>query len=187
MVRSFDGTPVDPEWLSGLCADALWSPTAGNAAGVRMHVVASDLVASYFEVATDDRWRASARRADALMRAGAVVLVTSRPSDYLERYALADKAGSGLDDPAAWPIPYWHTDAAMATMALLLLLDESHWAATLWGNFRREREVLTWAHAEDESLFATVLIGRDDGGDLRSASLDRPVPTRAERVRRVER
>jgi len=28
--------------------------------------------------------------------------------------------------------PYWHTDAAMATMALLLLIEESGWQAALW-------------------------------------------------------
>jgi nitroreductase len=186
MVRSFDATPVDPEWLRELCVDAMWAPTAGNTAGVRMHVAGPELVGSYFEVATDEQWRTEAPRANALMRAGGVVLVTSRPSDYLARYAQPDKAGSGLDDHSAWSIPYWHTDAAMATMALLLLLDEAGWAATLWGNFRREREVLEWAHASDEALFATVLVGRDDGGDRRSASLDREVATRAQRVRRVE-
>ena len=185
MVRSFDATPVDAEWLCGLCADAMWAPTAGNTAGVRMYVVGPDLVGSYFEVATDDHWRANAPRAAALMRAGAVVVVTSRPSDYVARYAEQDKAASGLDDPTAWAIPYWHTDAAMATMALLLLIDEAGLAATLWGNFRREREILEWIGADNDALFATVVIGRDDGTDRRSTSLERAVPRRAQRVRRV--
>ena len=186
MVRSFDATPVDAEWLRGLCADAMWAPTAGNTAGVRMHVIGPDHVASYFNVATDEQWRANARRADGLMRAGAAVLVTSRPSDYVARYAQPDKVAAGLDDRDAWSIPYWHTDAAMATMALLLLVEEAGWAAALWGNFRREHDVLEWAHASDEALFATVLIGRDDGLDRRSASLGRAVASRTDRVRRVE-
>jgi len=185
MVRSFDATAVDAEWLSGLCADAMWAPTAGNTAGVRMHVIGPELVASYFEVATDERWRANARRSASLMGAGAAVLVTSRPSDYFERYGEPDKAASGLDVASGWTIPYWHTDAAMATMALLLLLEEAGWAATIWGNFRRQSDVLSWARIVDESLFATVLVGRDGGDDVRSASLDRPVPARTDRVRRV--
>jgi len=32
----------------------------------------------------------------------------------------------------------------MATMALLLLIEESGWQAALWGNFRHEEEILRW-------------------------------------------
>ena len=186
MVRSFDGTPVDHAWLDELCAQALWAPTAGNSAGVRLRTVGAELVGAYFEVATDETWRREARRAPGLRRAGAVVLVTSRVADYLERYGEPDKASSGLAHRDAWPVPYWHTDAAMATMALLLLLEESGWQATLWGNFRHDAAVLAWAKASDEELFATVLVGRADGEDVASRSLAREVTSRADRVRRVE-
>jgi nitroreductase len=187
MVRSFDGTPVDSAWLAELCAQALWAPTAGNSAGVRLHTIGPDLVGQYFEVATDEEWRAQSRRAAGLQRCGAVVLVTSRRGEYVARYAEADKRHSHLDDESNWPVPYWHTDAAMAAMALLLLIEESGWQAALWGNFRHESEVLGWAGIEDEDLFATVLIGKADGHDVTSSSLTREVPSRASRVRAVER
>lgn len=185
MVRSFDGTPVDLEWLEGLCATALWAPSAGNSAGVRMHTVGHEFLPQYFNVATDEQWRTGARRADGLQRAGAVVLVTTRPQDYVARYTEPDKSNSGLGDEQAWPLPYWHTDAAMATMALLLLIEEDGWQATLWGNFRRGDDVLNWAGIKDEALFGAVLVGRGDGNDPRSGSLQRTVPARAQRVRRV--
>jgi nitroreductase len=186
MTRSFDGTPLETDWLEERCAEALWAPTAGNAAGVRMNVVAGEHVDAYFNVATDPSWRERSRRYEGLRRAGAVVLVTTRPRDYLERYAESDKATSGLSDRDAWPLPYWHTDAAMATMALLLLLEESGWQSTLWGSFRHDQAVLAWAKLEDEELFASVLIGRGDGNDVASTSLRRAVPSRRARVRRVE-
>ncbi|MHB1088530.1 MAG: nitroreductase family protein [Acidimicrobiales bacterium] len=185
MVRSFDGTPVDLDWLDRICATALWSPSAGNSAGVRMHTVGHELLPQYFEVATDEQWRSGARRALGLQRAGAVVLVTARPQDYLARYGEPDKSSSGLDDERAWPLPYWHADAAMATMSLLLLIEEDGWQATLWGNFRHGEDVLDWARISDETLFGAVLVGRGDGNDPPSASLQRPVPARAQRVRRV--
>lgn len=187
MVRSFDATPVDRDWLDERCADALRAPTAGNSAGVRMYTLGRDLVGDFFDVATDEQWRATSRRAAGLARAGAAVLVTSRPADYLERYAQSDKSGSGLAERSAWTVPYWHTDAAMATMALLLLLEEGGWQAALWGNFRNDDDVLAWAGIDDEELFATVLVGRDDGLDVASTSLERDVPARSQRVRRVVR
>ena len=186
MVRSFDGTPVDAQWLDDVCAEALRAPTAGNAAGVRMHTVSANDVASLFKAATDEEWRASARRAPGLARAGGAVLVTCRVSDYLERYAEPDKSSSGLSERDAWLVPYWYTDAAMATMTLLLLLEESDWHATLWGNFRHDARVLAWAGVSGEELFATVLIGHGDGGDVASASLARDVVARRQRVRRVD-
>jgi hypothetical protein len=82
-------------------------------------------------------------------------------------------------------VPYWHTDAAMATMALLLLLEERGWQAVLWGSFRHSEDVRRWAGLEDEELFASVLIGKTDGDDVTSKSLDRTVPARHERVRRL--
>ena len=185
MVRSFDGTAVDDVWLDRLCAQALRAPTAGNSAGVRMHTISAPLVHTYLQVATDEGWRATSRRAEGLARAGGAVLVTCRPADYLARYAEPDKVRSGLADRSAWPVPYWFTDAAMATMALLLLLEESDWQATLWGNFRNDEEVLRWAGIVDEELVATILIGKADGHDEPSTSLDRDVAPRSARVRRV--
>ena len=185
IVRSFDGTPVNLDWLESVCADALRAPTAGNSAGVRMHTFGQPQLGDYFGVATDEQWRTTSRRLPGLLGAGAGVIVTSRVDDYLLRYAEADKASSGLTELDAWPIPYWHTDAAMATMALLLLLEEAQWRSTLWGNFRHEAQVLAWAGIEGEQLFATVFIGRGDGRDVASASLRRDVPSREARVSRV--
>jgi nitroreductase len=185
MTRSFDATPVDLDWLEELCALALWAPTAGNSAGVRMNTLAQGDLPAYFDVATDPAWRASSPRLAGLMRAGGAVLVTSRPEDYLARYGASDKATSGLANRSAWPLPYWHSDAAMATMALLLLLEENDWQAVIWGNFRHDDDVRLWAQLGEEELFATVLIGKADGLDVPSRSLGRDVPTRHERVRRI--
>jgi hypothetical protein len=185
MTRSFDGTPVDEVWLDERCAEALWSPTAGNSAGVRLYTLGVASIAPYVEVASDATWRARSRRYESILRAGGAVMVTTRPQDYLARYGEIDKSASGLSERENWPLPYWHTDAAMTTMALLLLLEESDWQATIWGNFRHNDAVMRWAGIEDEELFATVFVGRADGTDAPSRSLERQVPTRAERVRRL--
>lgn len=182
MVRSFDGTAVDVAWLEALCADALRAPTAGNAAGVRMHVVPAGRLGEYFDAATDEVWRATSPRFAGLSRAGGAVLVTARVEDYLARYAEADKAASGLSSRDGWPVPYWTVDAAMATMALLLLLEEAQWQATLWGSFRHASRVTAWAGIPDEELVATVLVGRADGRDTPTSSSRREAIPRSARV-----
>jgi chromosome condensin MukBEF MukE localization factor len=77
------------------------------------------------------------------------------------------------------------SDAAMATMALLLLIEEDGWQASLWGSFRNAPQVLEWAGIAHDELFATVLVGRADGNDVASRSLERDVPSRVSRVRRI--
>lgn len=186
MARSFDGTPVEREWLDEACASALWAPSAGNAAGVRFNTLGAEHVAAYLHHATDEEWRRRSRRFEGLARAGALVLVTVRVEDYLARYGEGDKAGSGLDVRENWPLPYWHADAAMAAMALILLLEEGGWQVALWGNFRHGDAVLRWAGLEGEELFATLFVGRGDGQDPPSASLARPTPPRRDRVRRLD-
>ena len=185
MTRSFDATPVDQDWLDECCAESLRAPTAGHSAGVRLYSVGAPHVGDYLRVATDETWRATSPRAAGLARAGAVVLITSRPQDYLARYRETDKVDAGLGERESWPVPYWHADAAMATMALLLLVEEAGWQSTIWGSFRHAADVLAWAGVADEELFASVLIGRADGHDTPSRSLSRSVPSRRARVRRV--
>jgi nitroreductase len=187
MTRSFNGQAVDLDLLEELCELSLRAPTAGNAAGVRCIVIGHDDVAAYFDTATDEEWRARSPKAAGLLRAGAVVLVTSRPQDYLQRYGEPDKATSGLHEAKAWPLPYWHTDAAMATMALLLLLEEAGLGVTLWGAFRHVADIATFANFDDEELFASLIIGYPDGLDTATSSLRRATTLRSARVRRLGR
>ncbi len=122
--------------------------------------------ARYFEVATDASVARAVRGASRdSRRAGAVVLVTRGPQDYVARYGEPDKAASGLEELDAWPLPYWHTDAAMATMALLLLLEESGVAGHDLGKLPpRPSGAGVGGHRGDEELFASVLIGRGRRG-----------------------
>ncbi len=187
MVRSFDGRAVDQEELATLCAEALRAPSAGHSAGVRLNIIGPERLGEFFTVATDATWREHSTRFAGLARAGAGVLVSTRPQDYAARYREADKESAGLGETGAWPLPYWHADAAMATMALLLLIEEAGLGAVIWGAFRHVGAVLDWAGLSDEELFGTVLVGHPDGADRPTSSNARRVPPRAERVRRLTR
>jgi nitroreductase len=54
------------------------------------------------------------------MRAPVLVLPIADQGAYLRRYSEPDKAAANRQEASAWPVPYWLTDTAMATMTLLL-------------------------------------------------------------------
>lgn len=184
MTRSFDGTPVDEDWLTRACAEALRSPTAGNSAGTSMAIVPHRDFGTFYELVTDEAWRGRSRRSDGLSRAGAAVIVTARPDAYAERYAEPDKGDDRLSSADRWPVPYWFVDAGMAIMSLLLLIEEAGLGAVIWGNFRDEDGVRHYAEIPDEDhIVAFILVGHPDGTDEKTSSQRRSIPTRASRVR----
>jgi nitroreductase len=184
MTRAFDGSELGEERIAELCGDALRAPTAGHARGVEMVVLAgAEGVDRYLHAATDEDWRAGSARVEGLARAGGAVVVVCDPGAYALRYAAPDKAGSGLEDTTAWPVPYWYGDAAFATMALLLLAEEDGLAACFLGAFRHEAAVLaTLGAPSGRRLFGAVLLGHAASAQSRSGSLDRDGPSRAARV-----
>ncbi len=181
MVRSFDPGPVEAGLVDRLLDDALRAPTAGNAGATSWLVL--DRPADrdlYWDRTTTADWRARSRRWPGLSRAPVVVLSLTSETAYRRRYAEADKAGSGLGDPRTdWPVPYWFADAGCAVMTLLLLAAEAGLGAGLLGNFRGEAALKdALGIPPEQRLFATVLLGRPDGADHRSASLARPADRR---------
>ncbi len=104
----------------------------------------------------------------------------------MARYGEPDKSGSGLGDgPERWPVPYWIGDAAFGVMAVLLEAVDAGLGACILGAFRGEAELAARLGVPTEwRLFCAVVLGRPDGNDHRSPSLDRPGPTDAERIHR---
>jgi nitroreductase len=187
MVRSFADRPLDDRVVDALVADALRVPSAGNTGGAAWLVLTEpDRRAAYWEETTTDEWRQRSRRWPGLSRAPVVALSLASPAAYLARYAEPDKTESGLEQAETeWPVPYWFGDAAFATMTLLLRAADEGIGACFLGNFRGEAAVLAALGVPDGwRLFGSVLLGRPDGHDHRSASLDRPRPTAAERIHR---
>jgi nitroreductase len=136
MTRTFAPTPVDTALLDDLLDTARWAPSAGFAQGAHLIMLTGPRVDDFWRVTGAEHWYAEGVRA-----APVVVLALADPTAYTERYAAPDKAGHGLEDPAAWPVPYWLTDTAMAVQNLLLLL-EAHGLGALWFGVFRNADVL---------------------------------------------
>jgi nitroreductase len=192
MVRSFDSAPLLADVVDRVVGAALRAPTAGNTGGTAWVVLSGTAeTALYWDAVTDEAWRASSPRWPGLGRAPVVLLAYSSAEAYVERYGEADKgsgspADLGLSESAdAWLVPYWTGDAAFGVMSVLLAAVDEGLGACMLGNFRGEAALASGLGVPDGwRLFGAVALGRADGADHRSPSLDRPVPPVVERVHR---
>jgi nitroreductase len=190
MTRSFSPGELDPQLIQVVLRTALASPSAGNTRGTRFAVLFSEGARQRFWelTTTSDWWERNPRRAG-LRRAPVIVLPLVSPLPYLKRYLEPDKAGSGLEDEAAWPQPYWVVDGAFATMSMLLACTNLGLGACFMGIYRGEEELLKFLgeqpsgpdglSSQDNTVtraLGAILIGHPDGQDPPSRSLGRRTP-----------
>ncbi len=185
MVRSFAPDGIEPAVVDTLIGAALRAPTAGNTKGTAWVVLrGAAQTATYWEATTDEAWRSASPRWEGLRRAPVVLLAYASARAYVDRYAVGDKAASGLGTgEAAWPVPYWTGDAAFGVMTVLLGAVDAGLGACVLGNFRGEGALArALGVPADWRLFCAVALGRPDGDDRPSPSLDRAAPAADERV-----
>ena len=124
MVRRYDARPVDPALVDRMLAHAVRAPSAGFSQGWAFLRLDTPEDVDRFWHATSPDPGASNAWLDGMRTAPVVLVPLSVKDAYLDRYAEPDKGWSDRDE-ARWPVPYWHTDTAMASMlALLTAVDE---------------------------------------------------------------
>lgn len=137
MTRRFDSSPIDLAQVDELVDLARRAPSAGYSQGVHFLVLSGAAAASFWTITGSDDWFDDDTRA-----APVLVLPLADPVAYTSRYSEGDKAGHGLEDAANWEVPFWLTDAAMATQNLLLLAEDRGLGALYFGIFRNARVLL---------------------------------------------
>jgi nitroreductase len=141
MVRSYDGRPVPADVLDRVLDAARRSPSAGHSQGLDLLVLEGpEQTGRYWDITfpgRSDRWIHAG-----LFDAPVLVVVLVDPGAYTARYSEADKAGTGLHEEEAWPVPYWWVDGGCATENLLLTAVDEGLGACLFGIFRGEEAVL---------------------------------------------
>lgn len=134
MVRNYSDRPVDPAVVDRALRNATHAPSAGFSQGWGFLVLdMPDEVRRWWQVTTDpedlanpDDWLAG------MMRAPVVIVPCSSKATYLRRYAEKDKGWVDQDE-AHWPVPFWHMDAAMASLLILQTAVDAGLGACFFG------------------------------------------------------
>ena len=132
MVRNYTDEPVDPGVVDRCLANATRAPNAGFSQGWAFLLLDTpQTVRAYWEATADDidtpdEWLAG------MMRAPVVVVPCSSKSAYLDRYAEPDKGWVDRDEHH-WPVPFWHMDAAMASLLILQTATDAGLGACFFG------------------------------------------------------
>ena len=174
MVRSYQDRPLDPAVLDAVLGAAIRAPSAGFTQGWAFVVLEGRAQTERFWRHTLPAGRREGFRWPGLLRAPVLVLPLASKEAYLSRYREPDKAGAGLGDESAWPVPYWQVDCAFATMLLLLAAVDAGLGALFFGIFRGEEALLRDLGVPgDHRPIGAVTLGHPADDDERSASLAR--------------
>jgi nitroreductase len=178
MVRSYTSDPVDSAVVDRALRNAVRAPSAGFSQGWAFLVLDTpEDVRLFWTASTDeadvpDEWLAG------MMRAPVVVLPCSSKAAYLSRYAEPDKGWTD-EDEARWPMPFWHMDAAMASLLILQTVVDEGLGACFFGVVpERDRAVRdAFGIPDDMDPVGVITIGHPaDGGAAGSPSRRRRKP-----------
>jgi nitroreductase len=132
MIREYADTPVDPAFVDRALSNAVRAPSAGFSQGWAFLVLdRREDVDRFWEATTTpgelpDSWLSGMRTAPV------VIIPCSSKAAYLNRYAESDKGWTDRDE-ARWPVPFWHMDAAMASLMILLTAVDEGLGACFFG------------------------------------------------------
>ncbi len=166
MVHRFTREPVADETLLRILEIARHAPSAGFSQGFRLVVLDDRGRLDWF-------WRVTTppdevRELDERIATGPPVIVLPFTSKavYLERYSAPDKAGFGLQSEEAWPVPFWHVDAGMAIMLVLLAAIDEGLGGWYFGIFHGETDLLSELGVPAQyALLGAIAIGQRSPDD----------------------
>ena len=178
MVRDYDGRPVDPDVVDRVIAAGFRAPSAGFSQGFAVLVLTSDDDRARFWKVTETpqetaSWPPETKAS--MQRVPVIVPVLSCKRIYLDRYAREDKGWTDRDE-ARWPVPFWHTDAAMLAMLMLLQVVDEGLGAVFIG---MQPEVIpafreAFGVPDDHDVVGVVCFGHEtDGANKRDLSARR--------------
>jgi nitroreductase len=120
MVRHFTDEPVPRETIERIVEAAQHAPSAGFSQGVSFVVVTDGTMRTRVaEIAGESEYM-SGGFDPFVSEAPVQIIVCTSEKVYKDRYREPDKKPDPEAEEAEWPVPYWHTDAGMSLLLILL-------------------------------------------------------------------
>jgi len=141
MVHEYEQRPVPVELLEDILEKALHAPSAGFSQGLELVVLQDPESVQWFWSTTDYDGQPDGLPSMSESGPPVLVLVFTNPVAYTARYSEADKSDFGLQEAAAWPVPFWFVDAGMASMLILQAAVDRGLGAWFFGVAEGEQEV----------------------------------------------
>jgi nitroreductase len=132
MVRNYSDEPVDAEVVRRILDNATHAPSAGFSQGWAFLVLEDEADRALFWSSTTPEDELPDSWLTGMQRAPLIVVVFSSKQAYLDRYAEPDKGWTDRDE-SRWPVPYWHIDAGMAALLMLLTSTDEGLGACFFG------------------------------------------------------
>src|SRR3954451_23750777 len=132
IVRNYRDAPVDPAVVDRALRNATHAPSAGFSQGWGFLVLDTPADVRRWWTTTASSIEAPDDWLTGMMRAPVVIVPCSSKAAYLRRYAESDKGWTDLSE-AHWPMPFWHMDAAMASLLVLLTAVDAGLGACFFG------------------------------------------------------
>jgi nitroreductase len=171
MVRDYSDEPVDSGVIDLALANAVRAPSAGFSQGWAFLVLDTPGdVRRFWEATVDDIERPDSWLAG-MLKAPVVILPCSSKLAYLHRYAEEDKGWTDLDEKR-WPMPFWHMDAAMASLLILQTATDARLGSCFIG-IPPDKESAVRAEfgiPDDHEPVGMIVIGHRAAGEKPSGS-----------------
>ncbi len=133
MVRNFDGCEVPRDVVERLLASAARAPSAGFTQGWDLLVLEGREQTGRFWASSTPSDGGRARAGwPGVLQAPLLIVALSSEAAYRARYSETDKGSSGLGE-GLWPVPFWHVDAAFASLLVLLAAVDEGLGALFFG------------------------------------------------------
>jgi nitroreductase len=122
MVRHFTPEPVPWETVERIVAMAQRAPSAGFSQGVSFVAVTDPAARKRVaQIAGEEGYTQGGLGFDPFISGAPVqIVVCTSEKVYKDRYREPDKRPDPNAEEMEWPVPYWHTDAGMALVLILL-------------------------------------------------------------------
>jgi nitroreductase len=172
MVRRFTDEPVPREVVERIVEAAQHAPSAGFSQGVSFVVVTDAALRCQVAELADEAEYVSGGFDPFVSQAPVQIIICTSEKVYKDRYREPDKKPDPDAEEMEWPVPYWHTDAGMALVLILLAAVDNGLAGAFVGVWK-QRELQELLGIPEHFLPIGVTMIGHGAADKKSGSLKR--------------